>query len=149
MAGRQKSTAERKRLSIIAGYNAGDSLAGPPRPCSEGSGMAAWTLPPELDQPLPRMVKRKRSFTLLLIFQTGMFALLLLVLVGMAASNYFKAQTLKERGTRADGTVTKLYTTTGKNSTYYNVMYSYPVSPKPTYSATDQTNVRYFNELRV
>ena len=111
--------------------------------------MADWTLPAELDQPLPRMVKRRRSFTVLLIFQIGIFALMPLVLAGTPAFSYFKAQTLKERGTRADGTVTKLYTTTGKNSTFYNVVYSYPISPKPSYSATDQTNVRYFNELHV
>ncbi len=111
--------------------------------------MAAWTLPAELDQPLPRMVKRKRSFTFLLVFQVGMFALLLLLPAGMAATSYFKAQTLKERGVRAAGTVAKLYTTSGKNSHYYNVVYSYPILPKPIYSATDQTSFQTFQDLHV
>jgi hypothetical protein len=95
------------------------------------------------------MVKRKRVLTLVLASQVGGFLLALVIIVGMPVYGYYKAQTLKERGVRADATVTKLYTSTGKNSTYYNVAYSYPVSPKSIYSATDQTNIQYFNTMRV
>src|SRR5215469_234461 len=111
--------------------------------CPEKRGiiMAAWTLPPELDQPLPRLTKRRSSFVFLLVFQLGIFGLLILLMAWTTGSTYYNAQTLKERGIQATGTVTKLVIRNGKGGPSYEVSYLYPAVPKPAYTATDYTNL--------
>ena len=112
--------------------------------------MAGWTVPAELDQPLPRPVKRRSAFTFLVISQTVALFLFVAVFGGMFGTSFYKMQVLKEHGVQGVGAVTNLYTSSGgKGRTDYNVTYVYPIDPKPSYTATDQLDVRNFNQLHV
>ena len=112
--------------------------------------MAGWTVPAELDQPLPRPVKRRSVFTFLVISQAFGFFLFVAVFGGMFGTSFYKMQVLKEHGVQGVGAVTSLYTSSGgKGRTDYNVTYVYPIDPKPAYTATDQLDVQNFNQLHV
>jgi hypothetical protein len=112
-------------------------------------GMSDWVMPPELGQPLPRIVKRKRFIVPAFAFLFGIFLLIALFTLVTSAELYFKDEALKERGVVTDGTVTKLYVTTHKGGTRDHVVYSYETSPKTTFSAEDLASYRIFNELHV
>jgi Protein of unknown function (DUF3592) len=112
--------------------------------------MAGWTVPAELDQPLPRPVKRRSVFTVLVISQTVGFFFFVAVFGGTFGMSFYRMQVLKEHGVQGMGAVTNLYTSSGrKGRTDYNVTYVYPIDPKPAYTATDQLEVETFDQLHV
>jgi hypothetical protein len=112
--------------------------------------MAGWAAPAELDQPLPRIVKRRSVFTFLVLSQIGGFLIFVALMGGTFGMSFYKMQVLKERGVQAAGTVTNLSTSNaGKGQTNYNVTYTYPLVPKPIYTATDQLDAQNFNQLHV
>jgi hypothetical protein len=112
--------------------------------------MAGRTVPAELAQPLPRIVKRRSAFTFLILSQTAGFLIFVALMGGTFGMSFYKMQVLKERGVQAAGTVTNLSTSNaGKGRTNYNVTYAYPLVPKPAYTATDQLDVQNFDQLRV
>lgn len=119
------------------------------RPPSGGQNVAEWTAPAELDQPLPRPVKRRSVFTYIVISQVAGFFLFVAIMGGKVGADIYKTHVLKERGVTAAGTVTNLYTTNRKGGVDYNVTYAYPIVPKPAYTATDQLDVQDFNQLHV
>jgi hypothetical protein len=116
----------------------------------EYQNMAGWIVPAELDQPFPRIAKRRSVFVILVVSQVAGFVFFIALIGGTYGMDLYKAQVLKERGVLAAGTVTNLYTSNGgKGRTNYNVTYAYPVVPKPVYTATDQLDVQNFSQLHV
>jgi hypothetical protein len=112
--------------------------------------MPTWTLPAELNQPLPRAVKPRSVFTILLASQVFFFVAFSLFLGATAGMSFYRMQVLKDRGVMAEGTITNLTTSDGgKGRTNYNVTYAYPLVPKTAYTATDQTGALRFGQLHV
>ena len=112
--------------------------------------MANWTLPAELDQPLPRIAKHRSVFTLLIVSQAFSFVFFIAIIAATMGPLLYKTQMLKERGVIAAGVITNLYTSSGsKGRTNYNVTYAYPLVPRTAFMATDQTDRLRFSQLHV
>jgi hypothetical protein len=116
--------------------------------------MKAWTVPKELDQPLPRPVKISRAFKINMVFVPALFLIIAAIVLSMAYPLVRPEIDLKERGISAGALVTGQHTERLRNSKYaYYIDYRFSVitadGKSSVYQGKDMVDFDLYSSTRI
>src|SRR5690348_8936446 len=87
--------------------------------------MSAWSVPPALDQPMPRQVRATAAFKQLVGLSFAPFVIVMLFVAAINYSFVHKQEILRTRGVAIEGRIVALRVEPGRRRTIYVVAYRF------------------------